>query len=117
MKTISIIVALLLLACVVLAAPPGASIAPRYVPDTDTTVITGTVYLRELRLTNTSTSATVTCAVLDKQGTPLPLLASPDISPKQTILLASPSGQIMLGGVSWSCSAANTIVGSITYEK
>ncbi len=117
MKTISIIVALLLLACVVLAAPPGASVAPQYVPATDTTVITGTVYLRELRLTNTSTSATVTCAVLDKQGTPLPLLASPDIAPKSTLILASPGGQIMPGGISWSCSSATTVVGAIVYEK
>lgn len=87
----------------------------QFVPATDTDVFTANTQIIKIMLSNTSASA-VTCTVKNK-GTGCGGAACqfwPAISlPANAIQAIDMGGILSLGGVQWSCSTANVVVGSI----
>lgn len=88
---------------------PRQHTTPDFVPDSDTDVIGQDCYLEELTFTNAGV-ATATVTVLDKQTTPMPVVKDLDIDPGAPVVIRF-DGRWCPGGVSWSASVADTIVG------
>ena len=88
----------------------------RYVPNSTTDVFTSGVRLTRIRLTN-NTSSTVTCRIRDKStncNSGVCVIWADDVEiPARTTLLEELGGFTATGGLTWSCSAANSVVGSI----
>jgi hypothetical protein len=97
-------------------------IDPMLVPSTDTPAPgvagTATIYLNEITLTNT-TASDVTCSILDRQGTPRVLYSDTLFakgSGKPSHYVMDYKGRKMPNGITWSCSAANAVVGYLQYS-
>lgn len=82
---------------------------PGYVGTGTSNVITKDFYLDLLTLSNVTTGD-LTCTVMDRAGSPLPLLKD-TLVPANSVYVMPTYGRFMPGGVSWSCSAANSVVG------
>lgn len=80
---------------------------PSYLTTTPTDILTRTVFVTELDLTNESAS-TVTVDVLDKQGSPVPLLKGVSIAAK-TAYVVKYEGRRATGGLTVSASANSAV--------
>lgn len=97
-------------------------IDPMLVPSSDTPAPgvagTATVYLNELTLTNI-TGSDVTCTILDRQITPRALYSDTLFgkgSGKASHYVMDYKGRKMPSGITWSCNAANAVVGYMQYS-
>jgi hypothetical protein len=116
----AIAVVLLLLSITLLLF--SAVTTPAFVPTSETAVVTRTVGLRLLHLNNTSAS-TVTCTVKDRSTGcnsgactlwgPAPLGAAGEES---SIVRWEFDNTPATNGFTWSCTAANAVVGSVQYQ-
>lgn len=82
------------------------------VPATPTTFNSVNTWINQLYFNNT-TAAPLTLTVLDKQGTPMPLVSGASLAANSEVLFNfGDSCQIMPNGITWSASGAG-VVGSI----
>lgn len=100
----------------VISRPEGHSTSwqtlPAYVPNSPADVVAQSVYVEEITLTNASDSS-VSVTVNDKQSSPLPYLSAVAIAARTTYVIDS-KGRYFPGGVSWSATAANAVVGYVS---
>jgi hypothetical protein len=94
------------------------AIDAQLIPTSATDILTKTVNVFGIALTNEGASGT-TCIVVDKQGTPRSLLGSAaaplSIASGTSYVVSYGFRRRALGGITWSC-AANTVTGYILYE-
>ena len=97
--------------------PGERDLDAQWVPGTPTDAVSVTVYVNMFTLTNTSGSD-VTCRIFDRQSPPKALFYDTiggQGSGKSSHYVMAYRGRKMLGGISWSCTAANAVVGYIQY--
>lgn len=92
----------------------GRQITGDFVPNTATDVVATDAYVFHISLSNKSAS-TVTCTILDKQTTPREYFPTVSIAANQ-IYDDNPNGRYFQGGVTWSCSAANAVIGEMWWK-
>lgn len=90
---------------------PEQEILPQLVPSSATDVITQDIHVTEMIFSNVTINP-VTVTVQDRQATPMILLPAVSVPANSTMGIPL-RGRWMPGGLTWSASAANAIVGSI----
>ncbi len=100
-----------------IAAPENFGIrrhtVPAYVPAVATDVTTSDCFVEEITLSNVSATA-VRVTIQDRQGTPIPLIKDLELdgsTSSKAIAVLRFDGRYCPGGVNWSASAANAVVG------
>lgn len=107
---------------IVALAQPRVETTAVLVPSSATSVVSVTARLFQVTLNNKSGS-TVYCSILDKQATPLPLYGDGAnssvgaIAAGTLVVMAFPFGRLMTSGITWSCSSATAVVGTLTYDQ
>ena len=84
---------------------------PKYIPSSLEEVFGSEVYLHEITLTNSTTSA-VLVTIQDKQATPLPVLKDVSV-PAKGVYVVRFEGRYCPGGLSWQADQASAVVGYI----
>lgn len=84
---------------------------PSPIPATLTTVFDFTFYADEITLTNKS-AGSVTVTIQDRQSTPREFMKDVPI-PASALYVVSLHGRKFPGGLSWSASSANAVIGYV----
>jgi len=105
--------------CLVIVQTLGASDAgPTYIPNTVTVAMGANARLFFLHLAN-STSGAVTVTINDRSNNcnngPCPLWPTVSIA-GNTVYITPLNGILAVGGFTWQASAANSVVGWISYQ-
>lgn len=91
---------------------------PAFVPATATDVVARDVFVMRINLSNTSASA-VTVTISDKSTNcnsgPCQIWPAVTIA-ANTVYMVDVGGEQFIGGIRWSATAANAVVGSIRYR-
>jgi hypothetical protein len=88
---------------------------PVLLPSTTTNVFTTTVFVDEITLSNSSSSA-VTVTVSDRQSSPMPLLPAVSV-PANSVVVAALKSRKFPNGLSWSASTPGVVVGYVAGRR
>ncbi len=92
----------------------GKQLTGDFVPNSLTTITTGDAYVFHISLSNTTGTAT-TCTIQDLQATPRAYFPTVSIA-ANTVYDDNPNGRYFQGGITWSCTAANAVIGEIWWK-
>ena len=86
-------------------------LVPSYIPTSQENIFTGDTAIIEIHLINVGSEA-ATVTINDRQNTPMAVIPSVTIGPNQDCVWEF-SGRFSPGGLTWSSSSANTLVGYV----